>query len=85
MGPNNTHLEHLVRGVVEHPKSDPCAEGSRAPGPDVTSALYFTCRFVVYGLVVICDQVGVSVLGLGTQTLFDHALRMDSLSMRVDV
>ena len=58
--------------------------GSRAPGPDVASALYFTCRFMVYGLVVICDQMGVSVLGLGAQTLFDHALRMDSLSTRVD-
>ena len=27
MGSNITYLEHLVRGVVEHPKSDPCAEG----------------------------------------------------------
>ena len=27
MGPNNTHPEHLVRGVVEHPESDPCVEG----------------------------------------------------------
>ena len=26
MGPNNTYPEHLVRGVVEHPKSDPCVE-----------------------------------------------------------
>ena len=74
MGPNNTHPEHFVRGVVEHPESDSCDKGSRAPGPDVASALYFTCRFVVYGLVVICDQMGVSVLGLGMQTLFDHAL-----------
>ena len=27
MGPNNTHPEHSVRGVVEHPKSDSCVEG----------------------------------------------------------
>ena len=27
MGPNNTHLEHFVRGVVEHPGSDSCVEG----------------------------------------------------------
>ena len=27
MGPNNTHLERFARGVVEHPESDPCAEG----------------------------------------------------------
>ena len=27
MGPNITYLEHLVRGVVEHPKSGSCAEG----------------------------------------------------------
>ena len=27
MGPNNTYLEHFVRGVVEHPKSDSCVEG----------------------------------------------------------
>ena len=27
MGPNNTHPEHSVRGVVEHPNSDSCAEG----------------------------------------------------------
>ena len=33
MGPNNTHLEHLVRGVVEHPKSDSCLEG----GPDASA------------------------------------------------
>ena len=85
MSPNNTHLEHSVRGAVEHPKSDSCVEGAHAPGPDVTSALYFTCRFVVYGLVVICDQMGVSVLEMGSRSLFDHALRMDSLSMRVDV
>ena len=27
MGPNDTRPEHSVRGVVEHPKSDSCAEG----------------------------------------------------------
>ena len=27
MGPNNTHLERFARGVVEHPESDPRAEG----------------------------------------------------------
>ena len=27
MGPNITYLEHLVCGVVEHPKSDSYAEG----------------------------------------------------------
>ena len=27
MGPNITHLEHFVPGVVEHPKSDSCVEG----------------------------------------------------------
>ena len=27
MGSNITYLEHLVRGVVEHPKSDSYAEG----------------------------------------------------------
>ena len=27
IGPNNTHPEHSVRGVVEHPESDPGAEG----------------------------------------------------------
>ena len=58
---------------------------SRATGPDVASTLYFTCRFVIFALVVICDQMGVSVLGLGMQTLFDYTLRMDSLSTRADV
>ena len=27
MGPSYTHLERFPRGVVEHPKSDSCAEG----------------------------------------------------------
>ena len=27
MGPNNTHLEHFVRGVVELLGSDSCVEG----------------------------------------------------------
>ena len=27
MGPNITHLERFVRGVVEHPKSGSCVEG----------------------------------------------------------
>ena len=26
-GPNITYLKHLVRGVVEHPKSDSCVKG----------------------------------------------------------
>ena len=30
MGPSNTHPERFARGVVEHPRHDPCAEG--APG-----------------------------------------------------
>ncbi len=28
MGPNNTHPERFVHGVVEHPKLDPCVEGT---------------------------------------------------------
>ena len=75
MGPNNTHLEHLVRGVVEHPNSDSRAEGV----PDVRPgcgfrAVFHECRFVVYGLVVICDQMGVSVLEMGSRSLFDLTL-----------
>ena len=33
---------------------------SRATGPDVASAPYSTCRFVVFTLVVICDQMDTS-------------------------
>ena len=33
MGPNITHPEHFVRGVVEHPKSDSCAEGGPGARP----------------------------------------------------
>ena len=33
---------------------------SRATGPDVTSVLHFTRRFVIFALVVICDQMGTS-------------------------
>ena len=47
---------------------------SRATGPDVASAGYFTCRFVVFTLVVICDQMGAFVLDVGSQTLFEQTL-----------
>ena len=33
VGPNNTHLEHFARGVVEHPESDSCAEGTPGVWP----------------------------------------------------
>ena len=33
---------------------------SRATGPGVASELYFTCRFAIFALVVICDQMDTS-------------------------
>ena len=33
---------------------------SRALRPGVASELCFTCRFVIFALVVICDQMGTS-------------------------
>ena len=47
---------------------------SRAPGPDVTSTLYFTYRFVIFALVVICDQMGTSSVAFGSRVLFDLIL-----------
>ncbi len=34
MGPNNTRLERFARGVVEHPRLDPCAEGAPGASPE---------------------------------------------------
>ena len=48
---------------------------SRATGPDVASALYFTCRFVIFALVVICDTKG----GISPQYLITTAFRSDTL------
>ena len=36
---------------------------SRAHQPRVASELYFRCRFVIFALVVICDQMGTSKSG----------------------
>ena len=47
---------------------------SRATGPDVASALYFTCRFVIFTLVVICDQMGTSSVTSRSRSLFDLTL-----------
>ena len=50
---------------------------SRATGPGVASVLHFTCRFVIFALVVIRDQMGTSGVAFGSLLLFDPALRGD--------
>ena len=41
VGPNNTHLEHFVRGVVEHPESDSCVESVPGVRPGCGSHAVF--------------------------------------------
>ncbi len=51
MGPNITHLEHFVRGVVEHPKSDSCVEGvpGDRPGCGFRAVFHMPIRYIRAG------------------------------------
>ena len=57
----------------------------RAPRLRVTSAPFFTSRFVLFSLAVICDQMGASALEMGPSSLIRWALWMDTPSVRVYV
>ena len=74
MGPSYTRPERFARGVVEHPNMTHVRRVRRAPRPRVARMPYFTPRFWISGLVVICDQMGVSVIKIGRQSLFDQTL-----------
>ena len=45
-----------------------------AGGPEVSPARDTALRFLVSGLAVIRDQMGASVLDVGSRTLFDQTL-----------
>ena len=51
MGPKNTHLERFARGVVEHPGSDPRAEGvpGARPGCGFRAVFHVPIRGILVG------------------------------------
>ena len=62
-----------------------CVGARQATQPSVTSAPYFTGRFVILALVVIRDQMGTSVLGTGHRHIVHQRHRMNTTMSFVGV